>query len=72
MANTKIGSSPYSLNYGTTVNKAGVDKVSKQTPYVDIYALRNKPGVVDKRKGGTQIVTADKKGSLLYKNEDRR
>ena len=54
---------------GTIVYKSG-----EQTPYIDIQYFKDNPGVVERRKGnmGTQIITADKKGSLLYKNEDRR
>jgi myo-inositol-hexaphosphate 3-phosphohydrolase len=60
---------PVKKEYSTVVYKSG-----EQTPVIDIQYFKDNPGVVEKRKGSmaTQIITADKKGSLLYKNEGRR
>jgi len=57
---------PYRVEYSTEVTKSG-----KQTPVIDIYALRQSPGVVEKRKG--QMVNyAGKSNRLPMKEEGRR
>lgn len=57
--------------YTTVVEKAVGNKPSQSTMTVDIYALRQNPGVVNKYKG--QMVNTAAKGSRLpMKDEGRR
>lgn len=57
--------------YSTTVYKAKGGKPSEQMKVIDIYALRQNPGVVNKTKGN-MVNTAAKSNRILPKDEGRR